>query len=58
MGSLKEDSRAEERKPITSFIKVTFHGDQSIDPVDILRSKEGYQSFIRDRRAIPPKEKR
>jgi len=53
--SLKEVHKTEKKKPIINYIKVSYNGDQSVDPVDILRSREGYNAFLRDRKAIPMK---
>lgn len=40
------------KKSIIHYVRVSHEGNQSIDPVDILRSKEGYEAFVRDRNAI------
>ncbi len=39
-----------EKKSIINFIEVSFHGGLFVNPIDILRSKEGYNSFKNDRK--------
>ena len=48
----KTDTASEEKKSVTSFIKVSYSGEHSIDPIDLLKSREGYESFKRDRDAF------
>ena len=47
-----------QKQSIINFIKVSYHGDLSVNPIDILRSKEGYSSFRKDRDTISSKRKK
>ncbi len=48
-------SKILKRKSISHYIQVSYSGNQSISPIDIVKSEEGHNSFLKDRAAIPSK---
>ncbi len=56
---VEEPDQTDEHRPsVFDFIELSRDGDLSINPIDLLQSREGHASFMRDRSALSKSRRR